>query len=65
MDVEIGTAAGEVYRFLETHGPSTVGNLKKAIGQKDAIIHEALGWLAREEKVTRETAGKATRWLLA
>ncbi len=65
MDVEIGTAAGEVYHFLDTHGPSTVGNLRKGTGQKDTIIYEALGWLAREEKVARETRGKTTRWMLA
>ncbi len=65
MDVEIGTAAGEVFRFLEANGPATATQLKKAIGERDAAIHQAIGWLAREDKVIRIQSGKSVRWTVA
>jgi len=64
MQVEIGQAAGDIYRFLEANGPATVSELKKATGCKDTLIYQALGWLAREEKVAQEAAGRTVRWHL-
>jgi len=65
MDAEIGVAAGEIHRFLEVNGPASAAQLKKATGCKDKTIHQAIGWLAREDKVVRLTRGKAVRWSLA
>ena len=65
MDVQIGETAGEVYRFLEANGPCSVSRLKKGTHQKDAAIHQALGWLAREDKVIREANGRTVVWTLA
>ncbi|NQT18719.1 MAG: winged helix-turn-helix domain-containing protein [Planctomycetes bacterium] len=65
MDAKIGVAAGDVYRFLEAEGASTVRQLKKATGHSDATINQAIGWLAREEKVSREMHGRTARWSLA
>ena len=65
MDGDIGFAAGEVYRFLEANGPATVAQLKKAVGRKDAVVNQAIGWLAREDKIVREKSRKAVRWDLA
>ncbi len=65
MDVEIGMAAGEVYRYLELNGPASVPQLKKETGRRDATIHQAIGWLAREDKVVRLPRGKNVRWGLA
>jgi hypothetical protein len=65
MDVEIGMAAGDVYRFIEANGPATVTRLKKGTGHKDAVVCQALGWLAREDKVVREVNGRSVTWTLA
>lgn len=65
MDLEIGTAAGDVYRYLASNGPATISALKKATGHRDMTVALAVGWLAREEKVARETDGRVTRWVLA
>ena len=65
MDVEIGVTAGEVYRVLEANGPASAAQLKKATGCKDKTIHQAIGWLAREDKVVRLTRGRTVRWSLA
>jgi hypothetical protein len=64
MNGDIGFAAGDVYRFLETHGPATHGQIKKATGHNDAVVNQALGWLAREDNVTAEMQGRATLWRL-
>ena len=62
MDVEIGSTAGEVYRFIEANGPVTLSQLKKGVGRKDSLVNQALGWLAREDKVVRDSSGKSIRW---
>jgi len=65
MDTEIGNAAGDVYQCLEANGPATISAIKKATGLKDTAVASAIGWLARESKVTRQTEGRLTRWTLA
>jgi predicted transcriptional regulator len=62
MDVEIGMAAGEVYRFLEANGAASVSQMKKAMGRKVAELHQAVGWLAREGKVERQPHGRTVLW---
>jgi hypothetical protein len=65
MDAHVGLAAGDVYRFLAANGPASVSQLKKGTGHKDAIVNQAIGWLAREDKIVRETQGKTVRWSVA
>jgi hypothetical protein len=65
MEAEIGSAAGDVYRYLDESGPATVSQLKKATGRRDADIHQAIGWLAREGKVVHLRKGKSTHWGIA
>lgn len=65
MDMEIGTAAGDIYRCLAANGPTSLSALRKATGHKDATVAMAIGWLAREDKIARDDRGRGTRWLLA
>ena len=65
MDIEIGTAAGDVYHYLAGNGPASVTALKKGTAHKDATVAMALGWLAREGKVVRVTQGRSTKWVIA
>ncbi|HTL48836.1 MAG TPA: winged helix-turn-helix domain-containing protein [Verrucomicrobiae bacterium] len=56
----IGEAAGKIYRALE-QGEQAVSKLQKASQVSDeALFNQALGWLAREEKVTFK-AGKTPK----
>ena len=48
---EIGEAAGAVWRYLDTHGETTVTKLKQGIGLADPVLLMAIGWLAREGKI--------------
>ena len=65
MDGEIGFAAGDVYQHLGSNGSATVAQLKKVTGRKDAEINQAIGWLAREDKIGRQQSGRTVRWGLA
>ncbi|HIX27050.1 MAG TPA: winged helix-turn-helix domain-containing protein [Candidatus Barnesiella excrementigallinarum] len=53
MNVEvIGTWAGQVWNALNESGTLTVKGLKKATKLKEKELYAALGWLAREGKVS-------------
>lgn len=53
MNVErIGTWAGLVWNALSNANTAGVKQLKKATKLKDKEIFAAIGWLARENKIT-------------
>lgn len=55
----IGSAAGDVWNVLAERGEQTVAGLKKAIDSPDELVLAALGWLARENKLTFATNGRS------
>ena len=55
----IGEAAGAVWSCLSTDGPQTMAKLKKAVDAPADNVLAAIGWLAREGKLTFETSGKS------
>ena len=68
MVEKIGTAAGEVWKTLkawqtlegEGDGMSPA-MLKNRTGLPNDLLHEAIGWLAREDKLIFYTNGKNVR----
>lgn len=56
---EIGETAGVVWRTLNAAGPMSIAKLVKAVGQPRDTVMQALGWLAREDKITIEEDGRA------
>ena len=64
MDAEIGFAAGDVFRFIEANGPSTITRIRQGTGHSTALVNQAIGWLARENKIARSVKGKTVRWSL-
>jgi hypothetical protein len=48
----IGDVAGQVWQLLDSQGAQSVPAIKKAISAPDDIILAAIGWLAREDKLT-------------
>jgi hypothetical protein len=53
MNVEvIGTNAGAVWQALSTADSLSLKQLKKATKLKDKEVFAAIGWLAREGKIT-------------
>jgi hypothetical protein len=61
MNAEIGTAAGKVYRFLDKNRGSdfTMSKLKSGTGISGSLFDQAIGWLAREGKLSVERKGRA------
>lgn len=58
---DIGLAAGEVWHYLESNGPCTIEQMKKGLPLKENVFFMAVGWLAREGKLSCEAAGKTSR----
>jgi len=49
---EIGQTAGEVWRVLHANGTMSIPKLLKAVGGNKDLVQQALGWLAREGKIS-------------
>jgi hypothetical protein len=47
----IGDTAGAVWRALDEKGPLSTAKLLKEVEAPRDLVMQALGWLAREEKV--------------
>ena len=54
-----GTKAGVVWEFLNSNGPSNIGDIVKATGMRRELVYAALGWLGRENKIVVERRGRA------
>ncbi|MGD9724075.1 MAG: winged helix-turn-helix domain-containing protein [Pirellulales bacterium] len=51
---QIGDTAGLVWHHLNQHGPRTLSQLVKEVDAPRDVIMQAIGWLAREDKVSIE-----------
>ncbi len=54
----IGETAGVVWQALNGHGPMSMAKLIKAVGQPRDVVMQAVGWLAREDKISIEEDGR-------
>ncbi len=61
MIQQIGEVAGKVWHTLDEEGQLRVSALQRQIGVAPALLHMALGWLAREDKIEVEPAGRSYR----
>jgi len=48
---EIGEAAGLIWKTLDDSGPASVAQLVKNSEKSRDLVMQALGWLAREDKI--------------
>ncbi len=56
----VGVTAGQVWSFLENHGPASVTTIEHEVDAPKLLVHLALGWLAREGKLAvEERKGRA------
>ena len=60
---DIGTSAGLVWQYLHDHGTASLNKLTSSLGLSRELILQAIGWLAREDKIVFEKAarGRAIR----
>lgn len=60
MGIEgIGATAGGAWRCLSDRGPQGQASLKERAATTDRSLSLARGWLAREDKVSFRTRGRA------
>ena len=52
--------AGKTWRYLGQNGQTNVASLSKALQEKDAVVLQALGWLAREDKIDYSIKNRRT-----
>jgi hypothetical protein len=55
---QIGATAGVVWQLLADHGSMSVTKLVKEVDCSRDLIMQALGWLAREDKIWIEEEGR-------
>jgi hypothetical protein len=56
---QIGETAGKVWWALADEGPMSMARLVKAVGEPRDTVMQAIGWLAREDKVWMEEEGRS------
>jgi hypothetical protein len=54
----IGEVAGTVWRVLTEQGPLSLTKLVKAVGESRDLVMLAIGWLAREGKISIDDNGR-------
>jgi hypothetical protein len=47
----IGATAGDIWQYLNTNGPQSITKLINALDAPRDTVLQALGWLAREDKI--------------
>ena len=52
MKEKIGFDAGSIWKVLDAQGTKSIKELKKITKLVDKEIYAAIGWLAREEKLS-------------
>ena len=56
--LQIGEVAGIVWQVLSEKGPLSMAKLLKAVGKPRDTVMQALGWLAREDKISIDDKGR-------
>ena len=59
VTVLIGETAGEVWEILDKQGPLSLAKVVKAAGKPRDQVMQAIGWLAREEKICIDEEGRS------
>lgn len=54
----VGSAAGILWNYLDAEGESSVAKITKAIELDGKTLQRAIGWLAKEEKITIALRGR-------
>jgi hypothetical protein len=57
--VQIGHTAGTVWKALTDNGPLSLAKLVKMVGEPRDTVMQAVGWLAREDKINLEDQGRS------
>jgi len=64
MIQSIGETAGEIWRLLNGNGEASLNQLNKGVKADPNLILQAIGWLAREDKLRIEKKGRYVTYSL-
>lgn len=56
---QIGETAGAIWQILSEDGSLSMAKLVKTVGEPRDTVMQALGWLAREEKLCIDEEGRS------
>ena len=59
MSEIVGNAAGEIWKYLDKNGPTSVAKLIRETKIDEKYIQRGIGWLSQEDKVSIETINRA------
>ena len=54
----IGDMAGQIWSYLDSHGPTPISKVVREVGGSRDLVHQGFGWLARECKIQIEENGR-------
>lgn len=60
MKAQIGETAGRIWHTLREHQELSLSRIPKLVGEREPLVYQALGWLAREDKVEYRTERNRT-----
>jgi len=60
MKDKIIETAGKMWRYLGENGETPVTQITKKLKEKDVIVYQALGWLAREDKINYQEKSRTS-----
>ncbi len=60
MKEKVGETAGQLWDLLKKKGELNLADVPKHLTEKSAVVYQAIGWLARENKIEYRTAGAKT-----
>ena len=58
MQNKIDDAAGQVWRYLDKNGSTSVSKLTNETGLNKNDVQRAIGWLLKEDKLIIEAVGR-------
>lgn len=60
MKEKIGETAGEIWIVLKEKKELDISQLPRLLKEKSVIVYQAVGWLAREDKIVYKTKAAKT-----
>lgn len=60
MEIKIGETAGKIWKLLQDRGRISIAQLPKLLEERDVVVYQGLGWLARESKIAYVNEGSRT-----
>jgi hypothetical protein len=58
MKEKVIETAGKTWRFLGQNGETNVNQLPRLLRENESVVLQALGWLAREDKINYTTRSR-------